>query len=145
MITYSADGTTLTGTNLDGSQFRVSINDSNYYQVWQVLQNQLTATQENKDAKILYMENLQTYQAYLQNPVGTVVTAPAKPQMISVSDQGVTSKGPFVPPLPDPIPVTYAPSNPTGALQPQVGPTTDQRLAIIQGMLAQILAKFNNA
>ena len=141
MIKYDANGITVEVVDANGA-VQTSANpwDSAYTGLLTIMQQQLATHNANQAAQLKYMNDLQVYQNKLNMGI-TTATPPSKPMMVIVDDTGKSIQEPFNPPLPDPIPVKYAPANPSGALQPQNGPTIDQKLDMITNIVTAIAKK----
>jgi hypothetical protein len=139
MINYDADGITL----VDSSGKRAGPRDADdYIHMLSVRDAQQAADRENNTAGFKYHTDLANFQGALDAGRAVGLSSPAKPKMKIVSDDGVTTEGPFVPSLPDAI---YPVISPSGSIKSTPAPDrTDiliNLMLTINGKLDRLLAK----
>lgn len=131
MIQYDKDGATL----IDSAGNPVTVMDARYGDLLGILDAQLTAARENKQAAANYTQAVSNAQA--SATAGRPYPAlPDKPRQKVVSDTGAVSFVVFVPPLPDVVPpVVTAPSS--GSIRTEV----PDKQAIMFNMVSAIYRK----
>lgn len=128
MIQRDTDGFTLHYTGADGKPAtETPANIMHYGSLMDVVDKQNEAERVNIKAHGAYLTALS---GYAQAPEKS--TIPPKPTMLVVNDQGVESRVPFIPALPDPVPY-----NPVGGGSVASAPAFDRTDAILSIVMAQ--------
>lgn len=135
MIGYDPDGFTLHYIGADGKPATETPADwKHYVALIAISDQQKQAARDNTNAQGAYLTAIADYAKAPEKS-----TLPVKPLMIVVSDQGVESKVPFVPALPDLI--TFTPVGSGGSIASK--PATDRTDVLLAVVMAQakLLAK----
>lgn len=118
--------------------------DPGYWPLLVVMDKKKQAGYVNSQNQAKYLADVNSYNTALQTgkPLPPI---PTKPMMQVVDDSGNVTNVAFVPALPDVMTVTPIPVSPSGALQPIVGPSQDQKLDILINLITQLLNKLGGA
>ena len=136
MIQYDTNGTTLFYTDANGNKISATPFDGKKYtDMDMIMQAQIAAASANTQAVANYNTALANAQTSIN--AGRAATAPPKPLQTVVSDTGVTTYVPFVPPLADLIPLNVTAPNTGSIAEPSVD-VQGQTLALVTAIFRKM-------
>jgi hypothetical protein len=141
MIQYGPDGMTIFYVDANGQKIsRIYTEGAAYNDLVAIRDAQLQADKENLQNQASYNQTLANAQTNVDASPGAAITPPKKPLMKAISDTGVPSYGPFVPPLADLV----MPQVAEGTIHGMIGTATTlppDRNAIMQNQVDLMFRK----